>query len=180
MQKKVDQKFILVNNHVLYIGTLPLNGFTVSQLERMISNSKPNPENSLSVAISALESYFSASLIFHASNQAINNLRWQNSSPLAVDAGEFTAKTPFEKGLEVRVKMHLQEDEIDGNLPRWRLQLKVAPDSDSSSSEGAAELSSKIEEFFRRRVSDLLKGFMHSSFPCLFEKYKHPNDQQKS
>lgn len=132
---------------------MPWNAFTVSQLDCIVSNSKPDPENPLAVTISPLEKYFSSSLIFHASNQVMNSLRWQISTPLVIDAGEFTAKAPVEKGMEVRVKMHLQDDPIDGNLPNWRLQLKVTPDVDpNSASNESGEFSARIEEFFRRRV----------------------------
>ncbi|VUZ44593.1 unnamed protein product, partial [Hymenolepis diminuta] len=134
-------------------GSMPWNAFTVSQLDCIVSNSKPDPENPLAVTISPLEKYFSSSLIFHASNQVMNSLRWQISTPLVIDAGEFTAKAPMEKGMEVRVKMHLQDDPIDGSLPNWRLQLKVTPDVDmNSASNESGEFSARIEEFFRRRV----------------------------
>ncbi|VDO07562.1 unnamed protein product [Rodentolepis nana] len=134
-------------------GSMPFNAFTVSQLDRIVTNSKADPEDPLAVTISPLEKYFSSSLIFHASNQVMNSLRWQISAPLDIDTGEFTAKSHPDKGIEVKVKMYIWDDPVEGNLPSWRLQLKVSSDLEKSyTSNESGEFSAKIEEFFSRRV----------------------------
>lgn len=96
--------------------------------------------------------------------------RWQISNSPSVEVGEFSAKAP-ESGLGVFLKLE-SEDSVSGGekaSPRWRLGLRVTPDPGSCSPEGAAELSSRIEEFFRRRVSALnpIYSVHLSDKPCI-------------
>lgn len=103
------------------------------------------------VTPSALECYLSASLTFHAAFQAVNTHRWQVPSAPALEVGEFVAKAP-DSGLEVRLKMEEEATTTVEGVSRWRLVLRVTPDPVTCPVEGAAEISARIEEFFRRRV----------------------------
>ncbi|KAL5968490.1 Mediator of RNA polymerase II transcription subunit 14, partial [Taenia solium] len=131
-------------------GEKPSSGFTVSQLDRMLSPSGGGAKGP--VTPSALECYLSASLTFHAAFQAVNTHRWQVPSAPALEVGEFVAKAP-DSGLEVRLKMEEETTTttVEG-VSRWRLVLRVTPDPASCPVEEAAEISARIEEFFRRRV----------------------------
>ncbi|KAL5107227.1 Mediator of RNA polymerase II transcription subunit 14 [Taenia crassiceps] len=130
-------------------GEKPSNGFTVPQLDRMLRPSGGGTNGP--VTPSALECYLSASLTFHAAFQAVNTHRWQVPSAPALEVGEFVAKAP-DSGLEVRLKMEEEAATTVEGVSRWRLVLKVTPDPVSCPVEGAAEISARIEEFFRRRV----------------------------
>ncbi|VDD74923.1 unnamed protein product [Mesocestoides corti] len=128
-------------------GEDSLGCVSVPQLAQLLTPGRGSP--------SPLECYLSASLIFHASFQAVNTLRWQVPSAPVAQAGEFASKVP-DSGLEVRLKLHAEEpSKPEGFLPRWRLGLMVTPDPLTCPAERSAELSGRIGEFFQRRVCNL-------------------------